>query len=166
VKNNRHTDIWIERACHVAAVAFSLCAAFLLRFDFAIPADVIPTIRQTVLIAVLVKLPIFDWIGFYRGLRRFASTPDLYLVFLGNLIGSTVFAAVALLWIGAAIPRSVFLIDALLCFLATDLCASPRESSKSRSFKRLQRRSARESSYMALARPAQNSFAKSAPIRE
>ena len=66
-------------------------------------------------------MPVFDWAGFYRSLRRFVSIPDLYLVFLGNLAGSVLFAALSMFWIGPAMPRSVLIIDAVLCFVATAL---------------------------------------------
>jgi len=121
MNNDRHMDDWIERACQLAAVGLSVLAAFLLRFDFSIPAGSAPILRQAVLIAILLKLPVFDWVGFYRGLRRFASMPDLYIVFLGNLAGSVLFAAASIFWIGSAMPRSVLLIDALLCFVTTAL---------------------------------------------
>src|SRR5260370_31887431 len=80
-----------------------------------------PMVKEAVLIAILVKLPIFDWVGFYRSLRRFVSIPDLYLVFLGNVAGSVLFAAVTMFWIGPAMPRSVLVVDAVLCFVATAL---------------------------------------------
>ena len=99
----------------------SVTAAFLLRFDFAIPPALTTDLKQALLIAVLVKLPVFDWIGFYRGLRRFVSIPDLYLVFLGNLVGSVLFAVASMFWIGTEMPRSMLIIDALLCFVATAL---------------------------------------------
>ena len=121
MKNHRNIDVWLERACHLTAVGLSVTAAFLLRFDFTIPAGVLPILKQALLIAILVKLPIFDWVGFYRSLRRFASIPDLYLVFLGNVAGSVLFAAVTMFWIGPAMPRSVLVMDAVLCFVATAL---------------------------------------------
>jgi FlaA1/EpsC-like NDP-sugar epimerase len=121
MKNHRNIDVWLERACHLMAVGLSVTAAFLLRFEFAIPAGVMPILKQALLIAILVKLPIFDWVGFYRSLRRFVSIPDLYLVFLGNVAGSVLFAAVTMFWIGPAMPRSVLVVDALLCFVATAL---------------------------------------------
>jgi FlaA1/EpsC-like NDP-sugar epimerase len=117
--NNRHIDIWVERGCQLAAVMLSLTAAFYLRFDFSIPPSLNTIWTHALLIAVLAKLPVFDWIGFYRGLRRFVSIPDLNLVFLGNLIGSALFAVVAMFWIGTEMPRSIFLIDALFCFVGT-----------------------------------------------
>ena len=121
MKNHRNIDVWLERACHLMAVGLSVTAAFVLRFDFAIPAGVMPILKEALLIAILVKLPIFDWVGFYRSLRRFASIPDLYLVFLGNVAGSVLFAAVTMFWIGPAMPRSVLVVDAVLCFVATAL---------------------------------------------
>ena len=119
--NRRHLDIWLERACHLAAVGLSVIAAFLLKFDLSIPGALDTVVKQALLIAVLVKLPVFEWAGFYRGLRRFASLPDLHMVFLGNLAGSILFAAMSMLWIGASMPRSVIVIDALVCFVATAL---------------------------------------------
>jgi FlaA1/EpsC-like NDP-sugar epimerase len=100
MKNRHHVEVWLERACNLIAIGVSVTAAFLLRFDFSVPDNVAPMLRQAVLIAILVKAPIFDWVGFYRGLRRFASIPDLYLVFLGNLAGSALFAVVLMLWMG------------------------------------------------------------------
>ncbi|HWY49783.1 MAG TPA: hypothetical protein VNX70_20515, partial [Bryobacteraceae bacterium] len=121
MKTDGHADVWIERACHLSAVGLSVTAAFLLRFDFSIPADFASTVRQAVLIAILAKLPIFDWVGFYRGLRPFVSIPDLSVVFLGNLAGSVLFAAAMTIWVDPAMPRSIVLIDGVLCFVATAL---------------------------------------------
>ena len=111
---------WSGRS-HLTVVGLSVTAAFLLRFDFTIPTSVIPILKQSLLIAILVKLPIFDWVGFYRSLRRFVSIPDLYLVFLGNVAGSVLFAAMSMFWIGPEMPRSVLIIDAVFCFVATAL---------------------------------------------
>jgi len=119
--NNRHIDVWLERVCQLLAVAISLTVSFHLRFEFAIPASIAPVFRRALFLAILLKLPVFDFVGFYRGVRRFVSIPDLFLVFIGNVIGSALFAAAAEFWIGRAMPRSVFFIDATLCFLATSL---------------------------------------------
>ncbi len=42
-------------------------------------------------------------------------------MFLGNVAGSVLFAAVTMFWIGPAMPRSVLVVDAVLCFVATAL---------------------------------------------
>ncbi len=119
--NNPQIDAWLERICQLAAVALSLTAAFYLRFDFSVPRYIAPIFGRALLLAVFVKLAVFDSVGFYRGLRRFVSIPDLYLVFVGNLIGSVLFAAATGFWIGPEMPRSILAIDAFICFLATAL---------------------------------------------
>jgi FlaA1/EpsC-like NDP-sugar epimerase len=119
--NNRHIDVWLERIGQVAAVGLSVTLAFNLRFDFAIPADFTPAFRRLLILAILLKLPVFDCAGFYKGLRRFVSIPDLYLIFLGNAVGSMLLAAAAILWIRPMVPRSILVSDALICFVATTL---------------------------------------------
>jgi FlaA1/EpsC-like NDP-sugar epimerase len=119
--NNRHIDIWLERACQLAAVGIALMTSFLLRYDFAVPARLMPVVKQALLIAILVKLPIFEWAGFYRSLRRFVSIPDLYLVFIGNFTASMLFAIPAILWIRPEIPHSILVMDGFFCFGATAL---------------------------------------------
>jgi FlaA1/EpsC-like NDP-sugar epimerase len=96
-------------------------AAFQLRFDFAVPTSQAPVLRHALLFAILTKLPVFDCAGLYRGVRRFVSVPDLYSVFLGNIAGSALFAAAAVVWIGPEMPRSIIVIDGVLCFIATAL---------------------------------------------
>jgi FlaA1/EpsC-like NDP-sugar epimerase len=119
--NNRHIDVWLERVCQLIAVALSLSAAFYLRFDWALPVFLGPVFWRVLLLAILIKPLVFDCVGFYRGLRRFVSIPDLYLVFLGNVIGSALFAAAVKIWIGPEIPAAIFFIDAIVCFVATAL---------------------------------------------
>jgi FlaA1/EpsC-like NDP-sugar epimerase len=121
MQTQRYLDIWLERACHLAAVALSVSMAFILRFDLTLPRGVTPILKQALVIAIILKLPIFDVLGFYRGMRRFAGMPDLYHVFLGNIAGTVLFSAVAMFWIGPPMPRSVLLIDAVLCFITTSL---------------------------------------------
>jgi FlaA1/EpsC-like NDP-sugar epimerase len=121
MKNARDMDVWLERGCHMAAVGLSVTTAFLLRFDFSIPASLNTVLTKAIVIAILVKLPIFDLVGFYRGLRRFVSTPDLYRLFVGNLAGSMLFAAISRIWIGPEMPRSIWIIDGLLAFVTTTL---------------------------------------------
>jgi FlaA1/EpsC-like NDP-sugar epimerase len=117
--STRVSDVWLERVCQLAAVCIAATVAFFIRFDLSVPPDVIAVVKQAALIAVLVKLPVFEVAGFYRGLRRFVSIPDLRLVFLGNLAASCGFAAASLFWLGSEVPRSVLVLDAVLCFLMT-----------------------------------------------
>jgi FlaA1/EpsC-like NDP-sugar epimerase len=117
--NRRVSDVWLERLCQLAAIYLSTAVAFFLRFDLSFPPSELDVIKRAALIAVLVKLPVFEIAGFYRGLRRFVSIPDLRLVFLGNLAASCGFAAASLFLLGPEVPRSVLVLDAVLCFLMT-----------------------------------------------
>ena len=162
MKNHRNIDVWLERGCHLTAVGLSVTAAFLLRFDFTIPAGVLPILKQALLIAILVKLPIFDWVGFYRSLRRFASIPDLYLVFLGNVAGSVLFAAVTMFWIGPAMPRSVLVWTPSCAVWPRHWCAFQYES-VTRPSGNIPVWSAPASSSMELAARVRSWFAKSIP---
>src|SRR5262245_21165002 len=121
MKNARDLDVWLERGCHTVAVALSVTAAFLLRFDFAIPPSLSGVLGKAIAIAIVVKLPVFEVVDFYRGLRRFVSTPDLYRLFIGNLAGSMLFSVVTWVWIGPAMPRSIWIIDGVLSFVTTAL---------------------------------------------
>lgn len=121
MRNYRSTGFWAQRAYQVAAVGLSMIGAFLLRFDLSLPRGIGPLVVQAVLISILVKLPLFEWVGFYRGVREFASLPDLHLVVVGNVGGSSVFVVVSMLFMGPRMPRSVWLIDVLLCFFLTTL---------------------------------------------
>jgi FlaA1/EpsC-like NDP-sugar epimerase len=102
-------------------IGSSLAAAFLLRFDFSLPAGVSPIVRQALGIALLVKLPVFELAGLHRSLRRFADITDLFRVSVGNLVASLLFSGAALAWIGSPMPRSVLVIDGILCILGTAL---------------------------------------------
>jgi FlaA1/EpsC-like NDP-sugar epimerase len=117
--NSRLSDLRLERICQLAAVCASVAAAFFIRFDLLIPSGVVPALKRAALLAVLVKLPIFEIAGFYRGLRRFVSIPDLRLVFMGNVAASCGFAAISLFWLGPQMPKSVLVLDAVLCFVMT-----------------------------------------------
>lgn len=110
-----------DQAGLLAVVSISVLAAFLLRFDFSIPSETTLVLRQSIWIAVFVKLSAFNLVGSQRGLRQFASIPDLYRLFLSNLTASTLFVVASRVWIGPVMPRSVWVIDGLLCFLGTAL---------------------------------------------
>jgi FlaA1/EpsC-like NDP-sugar epimerase len=100
-------------------IAFSLYASYLLRFDLTIPATEFQALRIALWLAIAFKIPVFLLGGLDQGWSRFVSMRDLYQVLLVNLGASVVFISVVFVFIGAQFPRSVYLLDLLLCFLAT-----------------------------------------------
>ena len=104
---------------NVVIVTFSLVAAYSLRFDFNIPNSEILLLKKAVWFLLLAKLPVFRIANFDRGWLRFVSFADLYFLANANLAGSALFAGLTWIFIGPAFPRSVYVIDFVLCFLLT-----------------------------------------------
>jgi FlaA1/EpsC-like NDP-sugar epimerase len=106
-------------AFHLVIVALSLAAAFLLRFDFALPQDQAALFLGAVLIAIPTKMLVFLLARFHRGWWQFVGVADLLRILFANLIASVGFTIAAMVFIGSTFPRSIYLIDFLLCFLST-----------------------------------------------
>jgi len=115
-RRRRRAMIWLF---HLTTIALSLAVSFLLRFDFSIPPRELPLLERALWLALPLKALAF-WAGrLDRGWWRFTGMADLYRLILTNLGASLAFTAAAAMLIGPGFPRSVYLIDLLLCFLAT-----------------------------------------------
>jgi FlaA1/EpsC-like NDP-sugar epimerase len=102
----------------IATILSSAVLAFLLRFDFRIPALYFPPLILASLVWVPVKLTSFKLLGLDRRWARYISLSDLLRLTLSNLIGSCL-ALLILLLINSGVPRSVYAIDFLLCVMLT-----------------------------------------------
>jgi FlaA1/EpsC-like NDP-sugar epimerase len=93
--------------------------AFLLRFDFAIPASMLQFLWWGLGIWIPVKLLVFGLTGLDRGWGRFASVHDAMRIGVGNF-GASAFGYILIrLLVPRGFPRSIYLLDLMLCFLAT-----------------------------------------------
>lgn len=103
----------------VAAAACAWILAFLLRFNFAIPAHYIDNMVHTLLWVVPLQAIIFWRFGLYRGMWRFASLPDLKRILVAVGIGALAVPVVLLMMQQTAVvvPRSVLVLDPLLLLL-------------------------------------------------
>ena len=104
---------------NIAIFSVGLAGAFLLRFEFAIPPDKIDLLRQGLILAVSVKVLAFYLLRVDRGSLRHAGVNDMQRLVVANLLGSGLFTAGAWALIGSSFPRSVYVIDLLLCAAAT-----------------------------------------------
>src|SRR3989338_360871 len=99
-----------------AGVAWTL--AYLLRFNFDLPANFAAELELTLIWVVPLQMAIFWQFGLYRGIWRYASTADLRRIVLAVLLSA---AAIPLLFwmlrLGLVIPRSVLVINPLLLIL-------------------------------------------------
>jgi FlaA1/EpsC-like NDP-sugar epimerase len=89
--------------------------AFLLRFDFDIPSIEGYGFSKALPALIIIKLVAFGYFGLFRGLWQYVSADDVVLILKANVIASLGFVGTvaAMGWLG--FPRSVFLLDFILC---------------------------------------------------
>jgi FlaA1/EpsC-like NDP-sugar epimerase len=105
-------------AALVAAAAGSLVLAFLLRFEFGLPEAARLALTRGLWIVVTAKALTFAAFGLHRNHWRSVGLPDLPRILAANLVAAAL-AASATALMGASFPRSVLVIDAMVCLLAT-----------------------------------------------
>ncbi len=92
------TPRWIVFAIDLGICLFSIVLAFLLRFNFVIPKDVLETsIQVSVLFVLLIRALSFLIFRTYAGLIRYTSTKDAQRILLTIFTGSAFFALFNLL---------------------------------------------------------------------
>lgn len=112
----RRTLVWTAQIC---MFALSGVLAFLLRFDFSVQQPYLHCMAWGLGAWIPIKILAFRLAKLDRGLWRFASVADLLRIAAGNLAGSTLSFAVIVLFGPHGFPRSVYLLDLMICFLAT-----------------------------------------------
>ncbi len=102
----------------IAIVVSSLLLAYAIRFDFLVPQIYWQRIFFLLPFVLVIKSIIFWQCGCFRGWWRYVSFPDLISIAEANLIASAVFSAFsAVVFHLDMIPRSVLILDGILCFL-------------------------------------------------
>jgi FlaA1/EpsC-like NDP-sugar epimerase len=102
----------------VVAVVLAWILAYLLRFNFDLPANFNSEMQQTLLWVVPLQVAVFWKFGLYRGIWRYASLNDLRRIVLAVLLAASVIPFV--LWMlrsGLIVPRSVLVLNPLLLIL-------------------------------------------------
>ena len=92
--------------------------SYLLRFNFNIPAEFIPSLTHVMFWAVPLQVILFIQFGLYKGVWRFASLPDLQRVLKAVLVAALI--VVALLFMVKPVnfvPRSVLILNPILLIL-------------------------------------------------
>ncbi|HEU0234437.1 MAG TPA: nucleoside-diphosphate sugar epimerase/dehydratase [Gallionella sp.] len=102
----------------LVAAAFAWGFAYLLRFNFEPPPDLIDEMIRTLVWVAPLQGMIFWRFGLYQGLWRYASVTDLRRIFLAVLMAAALIPLV--LWmfrVSAVVPRSVLIINPVLLLL-------------------------------------------------
>jgi FlaA1/EpsC-like NDP-sugar epimerase len=114
---------WLRRpviwGTHLGLFLVSGVAAFLLRFDFSIPASESHDLVFGLAVWLIVKSSVFRWLVLDRGWWRFVSIDDVMRISFGNFIGSLA-GFLVIRWFGPpGFPRTIYFLDLVVCFLAT-----------------------------------------------
>ncbi len=107
---------WHLRVAQVACFALAGILAFLLRFEFHVPARYVPYLWTALAIWVVTKQIVFYFFRLHRGWWRYVSIHDLMRLGLANVTASVVSGAVILLAGLTDFPRSLYILDGILCF--------------------------------------------------
>jgi FlaA1/EpsC-like NDP-sugar epimerase len=108
--------IW---AVQIAIFALSGLFAFLIRFEFELTAPYLAQMAVAIPVWILVKTVVFRLLKLDRGWWRYVSMPDLVRVGFGNLAASALSTGVLLVAAPHGFPRSIYILDFLLCANAT-----------------------------------------------
>src|SRR4029078_1873441 len=85
-----------------------------------IPDDLEPIFLHTIVAVLVAKLAAFWAAGLFTGWWRHVSIRDVEGIARGNLFGSLLFVCAMVFVVGLdGFPRSVFVIDLVLCTVAT-----------------------------------------------
>jgi FlaA1/EpsC-like NDP-sugar epimerase len=105
-------------ALHDLLVAcFAWFMAFLLRFNFDIPAIFLHSLLIILVTAVPIQMLFFMQFGLYKGIWRFASIPDLKRIILAVAASAVTISSLLLISNMIITPRSVLLLNPLLLIL-------------------------------------------------
>lgn len=130
VKSNRFPNPFLHKSSpiwrtllaffHDVFVAFlAWIFAYLLRFNFVIPAELISGLWQVSMFVVPLQVLIFIKFGLYRGVWRFASIPDLRRILAAVFMAAILMIALIFMFkpLSIVIPRSVLILDPILLLL-------------------------------------------------
>jgi FlaA1/EpsC-like NDP-sugar epimerase len=112
----RRILIW---AAQTAIFAAAVVAAFLLRFDFSVPAFYLRYLPYALVVWLPLKFVVFYVAKLDRGFWRYVSAIDLIRILVANLVAS-IFGYFLILWLAPpGFPRSLYVLDLMVCFIGT-----------------------------------------------
>ena len=104
------------QACILLAATL---AAFLVRFDLAVPWTHVGYIKYALIACLLVKPLTFHFFGLDRGWWRLVSIHDVARLVEANLVASLLFSLVLWRFAPPHLPRSIYVLDFLLALFST-----------------------------------------------
>src|SRR5436190_3881845 len=113
--SGKHTPRWIIFGIDLAICLFSVLLAYLLRFNFLIPAHEVQTFVYVIPFVLLVRITSFLIWRTYAGIIRYTSTRDAQRIFVAVLLGSLLFVVTNIISYSISkknvVPYSIVIID-------------------------------------------------------
>lgn len=111
----RHTR-WVIRTVQIVIFALAAVLAFMLRFDFVVPAANRVHLLPGLCAFVPAKICAFYFFKMDRGWWRYASIQDVARLAAANVAGSVLGGLALLCFAPPGFPRSIYFLDFMLCF--------------------------------------------------
>lgn len=115
VKRSIHYRGGVIIGMHIALVSLAYFMAFLLRFEFRMPAEQWNLFLRTLPLLLIIRMAVFGAFHLYKGLWRYVSMPDIVGILKAVTLSSLIFLAGVLLVWGHGFPRSIVVLDWVLC---------------------------------------------------
>lgn len=116
IRSRINTGVAMLHDVFAAAIAWWL--AYLLRFNFELPAQYQDELWRTLIWVVPLQAAVFWGFSLYRGIWRYASVADLRRILFAVIAAAALIPLVLWLFrVPAIVPRSVLVIDPLLLLL-------------------------------------------------
>lgn len=109
---------WTSETIHGALAAAALAASFLLRFEFALDPPYRAMLVEALPVLLAVKLAVFRGFGLRDLGWRYLGFEDLKRMAAANAVASALASAALRAAIGGAYPRSIYVLDFLVCVAA------------------------------------------------
>jgi FlaA1/EpsC-like NDP-sugar epimerase len=106
---------WTAEGLHAALAGASLWAAFALRFDFRLDSGSWHLLVVAVPAVLAAKIVVFRLLGLQQLAWRYTGFQDLLRITAANALGSALGGALARLTAGTTYPRSIPILDFVLC---------------------------------------------------
>ena len=102
-------------AAHVVLMTAAYLLAFLLRFEFPLPPESLELFVKTLPVLLVIRMAVFAWFHLHHSLWRYVSMQDIVTILKAGTLSSLLFVGVMLTIFGRGFPRTVFLLDWVLC---------------------------------------------------
>ncbi len=118
IRGRRGGVRWLAMALvHAALIIVSYGLAFLLRFEFDPPPQYARLFLPTLPILLLARLAVFARFHVFAAVWWYVSVRDLVAILKAVTLSSVLFVAGVLAIVGHGFPRSVFVLDSILCLM-------------------------------------------------